>query len=145
MNKDLHIALKSLNLKITPKRLAILDILAAASVYLGPEEVWKRMKKRFKKIGLPTIYRNLEDLANGGIIIKIIHPDRRLYYYLCRKAGHHHHFICVSCKKVEDISFCGADEIEEEVKKNLKGHVISHLLQVYGLCGKCSASKTISS
>lgn len=145
MNKDLHIALKSLNLKVTPKRLAILDILAAASVYLGPEEVWKRMKKRFKKIGLPTIYRNLEDLANGGIIIKIIHPDRKLYYYLCRNDGHHHHFICVSCKKVEDISFCGVGEIEKEVKNNLKGHVVSHLLQVYGLCEGCSISKTISS
>ncbi|MDD5009783.1 MAG: Fur family transcriptional regulator [Syntrophorhabdaceae bacterium] len=145
MDKDLKMTLKTLNLKVTPKRLAILDILAAESGYLGPEEVWQRMKKRFKSIGLPTVYRNLEHLANGGVLIKIIHPDRKLYYYLCRNASHHHHFICVSCKKVEDLSFCGASEIEKEVKNNLKGHVVSHLLQVYGLCEGCSISKTISS
>lgn len=145
MDRDLKTRLKTLNLKVTPKRLAILEILAAEPGYLGPEEVWQKMKKRFKSIGLPTIYRNLEDLANGGVLIKIIHPDRKLYYYFCGNAGHHHHFICVSCKKVEDLSFCGADEIEKEVRDSLKGHVVSHLLQVYGLCEDCSLSKTISS
>jgi len=144
MNNNFETTLKNLNLKVTPKRLAILDILAAESGYLGPDEVWKRMRKRFKSIGLPTVYRNLEDLANGGVLIKIIHPDRKLYYYLCRNADHHHHFICISCKKVEDLSYCGAGEIEKEVKNNLKGHVISHLMQVYGLCEDCSVSKTIS-
>ncbi len=144
MNKDLYVALKSLNLKATPKRLAILDILVAESVYLAPEEVWRKMRKRFKSIGLPTIYRNLEDLANGGVLIKIIHPDRKLYYYLCANADHHHHFICINCKKVEDLSYCGAEEIEKEVKKNLKGRVISHLMQVFGLCKDCSVSRTIA-
>jgi len=144
MGEDLSVLLKNLNLKVTPKRLAILDILDAEMKYLGPDEVWQRMKARFKSIGLPTVYRNLEELANGGVLIKIIHPDRKLYYYLCRNTDHHHHFICISCKKVEDLFFCGASEIEREVKNNLKGHVISHLMQVYGLCEDCAATKTIS-
>lgn len=141
---DFTTQLKTLNLKATPKRLAILEILAEAPGYLGPEEVWNTMKGQFNNIGLPTVYRNLEDLSKGEIIIKVIHPDRKLYYFYCHNAGHHHHFVCVSCRKVEDIQFCGMKDIEDEVKSTLKGHVVSHLLQVYGFCNACLKSKVIS-
>jgi Fe2+ or Zn2+ uptake regulation protein len=131
--------LQELKLKVTTQRLAILDILAAESVYLTPDEVWKHMKRRSAKAGLPTVYRNLEELSACGVLIKIVHPDRRLYYYFCPNSHHHHHFVCISCRKVEDLSFCGLDIIDKEVKKNLKGTVVSHLMQVYGHCSDCLA------
>ena len=87
--------LKSKKLKATPKRLAILRVLSAASVYLGPQEIWEQLKKDFKKLGLPTVYRNLEELVDAGLVSRIIHPNRRLYYFLCENRLQHHHFICV--------------------------------------------------
>jgi Fur family zinc uptake transcriptional regulator/Fur family ferric uptake transcriptional regulator len=137
MKNDRRSALRNLNLKATPKRLAILDILEHAPVYLSPEEVWQRMKKLFKRIGLPTVYRNLEELSEGKVISKIIHPNRQLYYFLCQNRNHHHHFICVSCRKVEDITFCKLKEVEREVRERINGKVLSHILQVNGLCEKC--------
>ena len=140
---DTSLAVKKLGLKLTPKRLAILDILGEESVFRCAEEIWKEMQARFKKIGLPTVYRNLEELSRGGIIIKIIHPDRKLYYSYCRNINHHHHFVCISCRKIEDLSFCGMDVIEKEIEGRLKGRVISHVFQVYGLCGECAPAATI--
>jgi len=141
---DFCLTLRSLKLKVTPKRLAMLEMLADEPAYLSPEDVWDRLKEQFKNIGLPTVYRNLEDLSNGGVIIKVIHPDRKLYYFYCRNTDHHHHFVCVSCRKVEDIRFCGMKEIEDEIKNTLKGHAVSHLLQVYGFCSRCLKDKVIS-
>lgn len=141
MLNDFHLALRKLNLKVTPKRLAILEILMKESVYLSPVEVWKEMKKRFKRIGLPTVYRNLEELSEGNIVSKINHPNRQLYYYLCQNLSHHHHFICLSCRKVEDINFCAVKEIEGEVGRNIKGKILSHILQVNGLCKNCLEKK----
>jgi len=131
--------LRGLRLKVTPQRLAILEILAGESTYLTPEEVWNRMRSKSAKAGLPTVYRNLEDLSECGVLIKIVHPDRRLYYYFCPNGHHHHHFICISCRKVEDLTFCGLDIIDKEVRKSLKGAVVSHLMQVYGHCKECLA------
>ncbi|MGD0236329.1 MAG: transcriptional repressor [Syntrophorhabdales bacterium] len=131
--------LRGLSLKVTPKRVAILEILAAEPIYLAPEEVWKRMKRKSTRAGLPTVYRNLEELSACGILIKIVHPDRRLYYYFCPNDHHHHHFVCISCRKVEDLNFCGLDVINKEVRKSLKGAVVSHLMQVYGHCKECLA------
>jgi Fe2+ or Zn2+ uptake regulation protein len=129
--------LKRLNLKITPKRVAILEILMKEPFYLSPEQIWKKMKKRFLKIGLPTVYRNLEELSERNVISKVTHPDRQLYYYLCQNQSHHHHFICVSCRRVEDINLCGVRDAEREVEKKIGGKVLSHIMQVNGLCKKC--------
>ena len=139
MVDDFQTSIRSLHLKATPKRLAILEILAGDPVYVSPETVWRKMKGRFHQIGLSTVYRNLEDLAEGGLIIKILHPDRKLYYHFCPNTGasHHHHFVCVSCRRVLDLNFCGLKEIEKEVESNLKGSVVAHLLQVFGLCERC--------
>ncbi len=142
MNMDNHTRiLKQLDLKATPKRLAILDILSGEQIYLSPEEVWMRLKKRFSAIGLPTVYRNLEEMANGGIIFKVIHPDRKLYYFYCSNSAHHHHFVCTACRKVDDLSSCGFEEIEKEVSECLNGTVSSHIMQVFGTCSQCSPGK----
>jgi Fe2+ or Zn2+ uptake regulation protein len=137
MLRDFQSVLKKLQLKVTPKRLAILEILKNESVYLSPEEVWRKLRKQFSRVGLPTVYRNLEELAQGDVISKVTHPNRQLYYYFCLNSSHHHHFICLSCRTVEDIDFCMFRELEKRVKQELKGRVVSHILQVNGLCRKC--------
>jgi Fe2+ or Zn2+ uptake regulation protein len=141
MSETVSSALKQLNLKVTPKRLAILTILMNEPSYLSPEEIWKKMKRQFNRVGLPTVYRNLEELAAGDVISKVTHPNRQLYYYFCANRDHHHHFVCLSCRSVEDINFCGLDTLQKEVKRKLNGKIISHILQVNGYCRNCLSKK----
>ncbi len=133
--------LRELGLKATPKRLAILEILADTRIYMSPDDVWSSMKDRFSKIGLPTVYRNLEDLAKGGVIATILHPNRQLYYYLCPNEEHHHHFVCVTCRKVDDINFCAFSQIERDMSRSINGTVLSHTFQVSGVCSACLESE----
>lgn len=133
--------LRCLGLKATPKRLAMLEILAREGTYMSPDDVWCRMKGRFSKIGLPTVYRNLDELARGGMISTIFHPNRQLYYFLCSNTEHHHHFVCISCRKVDDIHFCALSELEREATRGIRGKVLSHMFQVSGVCAACLASK----
>lgn len=140
--KDHHAhALKDLRLKTTPKRLAILGLLAEEKRYVSPEEIWNLLKRQFARIGLPTVYRILDELAEGGIVSKVIHPNRQLYYYFCPNREHHHHFICLSCRKVEDVDFCGMEQIEQQVSERMGGRVLSHIVQVNGLCHSCSDTR----
>ena len=137
MSKELTKSLKQLNLKVTPKRIAIIEILVKEPGYLSPEEIWRKMKGQFSRIGLPTVYRNLEELAEGNIISKITHPNRQLYYFFCGNNEHHHHFVCLSCRNVDDINFCAIHELQKEVRNKLNAQVLSHVLQVNGLCKDC--------
>ena len=130
--------LKFLNLKATPKRLAILAIMMKEAAYISPEEIWQKLKGQFDRIGLPTVYRNLEELAAGGVITTVIHPNRQLYYHYCPNRDHHHHFICVACRRVEDVDICGLETMEREVGRKVGGRVLSHVVQVNGLCRVCA-------
>jgi Fur family transcriptional regulator, ferric uptake regulator len=140
MNDRHALALKDAKMKATPKRLAILEMLDGETAYASPEELWKRLRDRFDSLGLPTVYRNLEELAASGVISKVIHPNRQLYYYFCRNREHHHHFVCLSCRKVEDIPACGIEALEQEVAEKNGGKVLSHILQLNGLCRGCADS-----
>lgn len=139
MAYDFSLMLKELRLKVTPKRIAILDFLAGSGAYVNPEEVRQKLKKQFASIGLPTVYRNLDELAAGGIVSKIILPNRQLYYYFCSNSDHHHHFICLSCRKVMDLNVCSVKGLEDEINDQVRGKVMSHILQVNGLCRRCCA------
>lgn len=138
MDQRHALALKEAGMKATPKRLAILQMLEAEHGYASPEELWKRLKGGFERLGLPTVYRNLEELAASGVISKVIHPNRQLYYYFCSNPEHHHHFVCLSCRKVEDIPSCGIEALEREVTLKNGGKVLSHILQLNGLCSGCA-------
>lgn len=137
MDQGHALALKQSNMKATPKRLAILEMLSGEKGYASPEELWKRLRDRFERLGLPTVYRILEELAATGLLTKVIHPNRQLYYYFCSNSEHHHHFVCLSCRKVEDISTCGIEALEREVSLRNGSKVLSHILQLNGLCSSC--------
>ena len=127
--------LRENNFKLTPRRIAIIDFFLSMERYLNPEVVWNGLRKKFKHLGLPSSYRNLELFSKCGILTEIRMPDRRLYYGLCKAKDnkHHHHTICVKCGKVGEFS----DENLFE-KKTINGFkILNHFLQIEGICSDC--------
>jgi Fe2+ or Zn2+ uptake regulation protein len=129
--------LKRLGLKVTPRRLAVLAVMAEESTFLSPEEIWRKVRTGGGNVGLPTVYRILDELSAGGVVSRVLRDNRQLYYYLCTNPCHHHHFVCLSCRKVEDVNLCAAEALEREVAQALKGALFSHILQLEGLCREC--------
>lgn len=125
--------------RITPKVRAVVELFLECGTVLDPFEVQARLKKKFKDIGLPTIYRILEGLAGCGILLTATNEDRHLRYYICRDidGGHHHHFICRQCGNVDEVNLCLMEEVSRFVKRHLKAKVQSHFLQIEGLCAQC--------
>jgi len=129
--------LKQLKLKVTPRRLEVMNCLGGAASYLAADEVWGQIRPRLGSIGLPTVYRILDELAEAGVITRIFLSDRKQYYFLCANQDHHHHFVCESCRKVEDVDQCGLDHVSRDIARRSGGRVTSHILQINGVCGAC--------
>jgi Fe2+ or Zn2+ uptake regulation protein len=128
--------LREKGLKLTPRRKAIISLFEDCKSHLTAEEAWKRLKRKFDRCGLPGVYRNLESLVYCGILTRVQQFDRRKHYGLCtaEHGRHHHHIVCVKCGKVEEMPGCGFAG-----KKKIKGYtVVSHYMQVNGVCGSCS-------
>jgi len=134
--------LKQLKLKVTPRRLEVMNCLGGERSYLSADQVWNRVKPRLGSIGLPTVYRILDELAEAGVITRIFQADRKQYYFLCANQDHHHHFVCESCRRVEDVEQCCLDGLASEFARRSGGRVTSHILQINGICAVCCQGHT---
>ena len=144
MDQDQDTAiLRHLRLKVTPQRLEVMRCLGMEAAYLSAEEVWNRIRTRLGRIGLPTVYRILDELAQAGVVTRIFQADRKQYYFLCPNQEHHHHFVCESCRRVEDVDLCGLNGLAQEIADRSGGMVTSHILQINGVCGMCSRLKQV--
>jgi Fe2+ or Zn2+ uptake regulation protein len=125
--------------RITPKMRAVIELFLAQESVLDPSAVRMKLQKRFRGVGLPTVYRILENLASSGILLTASNEDRQLRYFICRglDVGHHHHFICTHCGKVQEVNLCLMEQVEDYVRKNLKAVVENHFLQIEGRCAQC--------
>ncbi len=127
--------LKDGGFKLTPRRQAIIELFVDCEIHLTPEDVWSKLKKKFGRCGLPSVYRNLESFAECGILTRIQQFDSKKHHGLCAATQdhHHHHITCVKCGKVEDIEDCAIGGA-----KKIKGYkVVSHFMQVNGVCAGC--------
>lgn len=130
--------LKKGGYKLTPRRQAIVELFIDCDTHLTPEEVWNQLKKNFSQCGLPGVYRNLESLVECGVLTRIQQFDRKKHYGLCsfdcdEHHQHHHHITCIKCGKVDNIKNCAVENI-----KKIKGYkVVSHFMQVNGICPDC--------
>lgn len=131
--------LKENGLKVTSQREAVLDFFIKDNSRKTPYAVYKKLNKKLPSLGLPTVYRILEELKEIGLMVRIPSEDRQLYYSLCHlpNAKHHHHFVCRKCKKVEEVEHCNFKEVSGFIRRKLGAIVESHALQLEGLCASC--------
>ena len=136
--------------RITAPREAILDVLSKSDDHLSAEEIYIKVHTYYPAVGLTTIYRTLDILANMGLIFKFDFGDSRARYELSegpKGKKHHHHLICTNCNRIIDY----ADFIDEEIKlleqtekgllKKYNFKSTNHLIQFYGLCEKCQKNE----
>ena len=141
--KEAYLLMRDAGLKLTPRRRAIIAMFSDSHVQLSPQEVQESLKRQFSRCGLPGVYRNLETLADCGVLFRVVSFGRERSYALCccsqRPAlHHHHHIICLSCGVVSQVESCPYHE-----GMVIEGfRVVSHVLQLRGICASCSSRET---
>jgi Fur family ferric uptake transcriptional regulator len=134
---DLVERLRAAGYKITPPRLAVLDVIRREGEHLNPNEIFEQAKVIHPEIGRATVYRTLELLTGLGIVRPIYVGDSGPTYI--RAEGGHHHLVCSTCGRIEDFDQCVADEMAESLSVRFGFQIHSHLLEFYGLCAECQA------
>jgi Fur family ferric uptake transcriptional regulator len=112
--------------KATPQRLAVLAALEAEQ-----HQRFEEIRARCPGIGLVTIYRTLDLLAEIGALRRLDLGDGPRYELA---EDHHHHLICESCGDVTEFERCPLDLGS---LRGLDFEVSSHTLEIYGRCGAC--------
>lgn len=131
--------LRNRSYKLTPQRQTILQtFLEHVDRHLSAEEVYVLVKNQNPEIGLATVYRTLDILAEIGVLLKNDFGDGRSRYEFSRKdEHHHHHLICLRCGNVSEFDDDLLESLEAVIAKRNRFKVMDHDLKFYGYCDKC--------
>ena len=135
---DLLNRVKARGYRLTAPRRAVLETLAREQVHLTPEELYRRARRRYAKLGLVTVYRTLELLERLGMVQRVHSAPGCHSFALVRLAGaHHHQLICRDCGRVEEFSDCRLERVLQELQARTGFAIESHQVEVIGRCPEC--------
>lgn len=123
--------------KITHQRRAILEIISASTGHLTVAAIYERLHDHYPAIGLVTVYRTLELLADLDLVCRIHGEEESRSYLLRRPTGHHHHVVCSSCGAVADFTKCDIEALERRISRQTGFKIQGHLLEFEGVCQRC--------
>jgi len=129
----------------TGPREAILEFLSRSSKHMSVKEIYASLYKSYPGMGLTTVYRTLELLAQMGLITKLTLGDGQSRYEFKsgEKEEHHHHLICTKCAKIIDYTEFLDEELElvrkteERLAKKYDFKILDHNIEFLGICKKC--------
>ncbi|HET7174215.1 MAG TPA: Fur family transcriptional regulator [Nocardioidaceae bacterium] len=121
----------------TRQRRAVVDALAAAEVFHSAQEIHAQLERRRAQVGLTTVYRTLQALAELGEVDVLVRGDGETVYRRC-SAGHHHHLVCRSCGRTVEIE---GPAVEAWARRTAQEHgfaQVEHTLEIFGVCADCA-------
>lgn len=117
------------------QRELVLKTLQENVVHPTAEYIHDVMKISDCKVSLATLYRNLNQLADAGIIKRIDGLETSAHFD--HNTHEHYHFICTKCKMVFDVSSDVAPDLIKNAEAETGFLIQRHDVVFHGLCKKC--------
>ncbi|MCL2437784.1 MAG: transcriptional repressor [Coriobacteriia bacterium] len=119
------------------KREAILEKLQSTTSHPTAEWIYHELKTDYPKISLATVYRNLNQFRDEGVIFSLgqVLGKERFDATVAR----HDHFVCETCAAILDIPVtAGSDDLDPKVVSDMNISVSRHHTTYFGECSDCS-------
>lgn len=120
----------------TRQRAAISALLETVDDFRSAQELHDALRERGENIGLTTVYRTLQAMAEAGTVDTLRADTGESVYRLCSE-HHHHHLVCRHCGATVEV---GDREVEDWAAKVATEHGfsdVSHTIEIFGTCADC--------
>lgn len=118
----------------TKQKAAIREAFLGTNRPLSPDEVLRTAQLHHPRLGLATVYRNIQALVTENWLQVVELPGEPARYEVSGKK-HHHHFHCNACGKLFDFEGCIAP-VKPKLPRGFR--TTGHEFFLYGICGDCS-------
>lgn len=127
------------NMRLTTQRQIILEELAKVTSHPTANEVYDMVRQRLPRIGLGTVYRNLELMAESGLILKLEVGGTQKRFDAT--ISPHYHIRCIQCSKVDDIEIPVQHHINALATAVCDYQILGHHIEFSGICDDCAQKK----
>lgn len=129
---------RATTLRPTRQRLAIDAALRAAVDFQSAQEIHDALRQGGDKVGLATVYRTLQAMADSGEVDVRHNPAGETTYRRCSDS-HHHHLVCRSCGRTVEITGSAVERWADTIADQHGFTDVAHTVELVGLCADCSA------
>jgi Fur family peroxide stress response transcriptional regulator len=125
--------LKSHRLKVTPQRIAIIELMQYAG-HISIDELYNAIREKFASISLATLYKNVHTMLDVSLIREIKIPGQKTKYEIEKES--HAHAMCKICGELKDIPFNPSALIQNTAE--MSQYVADEIsVVISGVCPAC--------
>jgi Fe2+ or Zn2+ uptake regulation protein len=123
------------DLKITPQRRVIFELLAEDESHPTADDIYQRVLSVMPEVSRTTVYNTLRELVALGKLTAVEDLSERGTRY-DTNSSHHHHLFCMRCHALIDISrdFAGVELSPEETAGY---RIVKSQVTFHGICPDC--------
>lgn len=127
-------------LRNTRQRSAVSALLDELEGFHSAQDLHAMLRDRGERVGLTTVYRTLQGLADSGEVDVMRPPGGEHLYRRCSQ-GHHHHLVCRSCGRTVEVAGPAVESWAERVATQHGFVDVSHTMEIFGTCPNCAQSR----
>ncbi len=127
----------STELRPTRQRTAVAQVLASLAEFRSAQEIHALLAERGDRVGLATVYRTLQRLADAGDVDVLRTEDGEAAYRRC-SPSHHHHLVCRTCGATVEVEGPTVERWTRAIAEEHGYAEVSHTLEIFGRCGGCA-------
>jgi Fur family transcriptional regulator, ferric uptake regulator len=120
----------------TRQRAAVSSVLDEVTDFRSAQQIHALLRRRGERIGLATVYRTLQALADAEAVDVLRGADGEAVYRRCSD-GHHHHLLCRRCGRTIEVDGPGVERWTTRVADQHGFVDVSHQLEIVGTCRDC--------
>ncbi len=113
------------------QREEILNIVRATKTHPTADWVYEQTRQILPSISLGTVYRNLNLLAEEGIIQRLVFEDGKVHFD--GNVHEHHHFLCEDNGKILDVEKQYSSQLIEQLFKDTGLKARGCKIEFYGV------------
>jgi Fur family transcriptional regulator, ferric uptake regulator len=127
--------------RVTPARLAVVEVLAGTEEHLSAEQIGERAEQLRPGIHRATVYRALDALGEFGLVTHVHLGRAGTTYHLAGDlAPRHLHLRCSECGTVYDAPGDILDTARRKVLRDLGFQLAPEQVALIGVCRNCAQS-----
>jgi Fe2+ or Zn2+ uptake regulation protein len=129
-----------MNYRNTKQRQAILEAIERSGGHLTADEIYQLVKRRYPRLSLGTVYRNLRVLINQSMVRELNFGAAITYFEMAKES--HYHLICRVCGRITDAEISLERELMALARPapGVGGFQIEeHRLDFIGVCTSCQS------
>lgn len=127
----------TIGVRATKQRSAISALLDDIEEFRSAQELHDELRKRGEGIGLTTVYRTLQTLADAGTV-DVLRTDNGESVYRRCSSGHHHHLVCRTCGYTVEVEGVAVEQWSQSIAEANGFSDVSHTIEIFGNCRDCA-------